>query len=117
MTTPKFVPDMIFALLLVAACPAVALAQQSSDPIEEGKRLYQMGKMEEAFALVNAAKDRLSGDKAKAEAYLLLGMIYDAQDEKAHADENFDMSVVLDPRKKLAVEYYPPNVIMRHEQA
>jgi fibronectin type 3 domain-containing protein/tetratricopeptide (TPR) repeat protein len=105
------------ALTFALLAPWPARAQAGREAIDQAKKLYQTGELDQALAAARDAVKQLMDNKTKADARLLLGMILDAQGEKAQASEEFAQAAALDPKRKLAVEYFPPNIIQAFEQA
>ena len=103
--------------LLAGAAFAQAPAQPAAGALDGAKQLYQAGELEQALEAALTAVKTQQDNKSKAEAHILLGMILDALGKKSEAAEEFSAAALLDPKRKLPVEYYPPNIIQLFEQA
>ncbi|MBF0635203.1 MAG: PEGA domain-containing protein, partial [Nitrospinae bacterium] len=115
--------------LFLAFCPFILLSaegqpqqqthqppQVTADPISQGEALYQKGRFAEATAVIKDALTKLTDDASKVRASLLMGMIHYSQGQPESAAEELKNAVLLDPRLKLSIKNYPPDIVRLFDQ-
>ncbi|MGK7345809.1 MAG: fibronectin type III domain-containing protein [Candidatus Nitrospinota bacterium M3_3B_026] len=112
-----FATALLPAVLLILALALPAFAQSVAESLTAAEKMYRQGEYSEAADALERALSQAGDDKTKATAHLMLGMVHLARGFLDKAEEQFRLSVVLDPSRKLSPARYPPNAVKLHEQA
>ncbi len=91
---------LLYLLALVLACVAGAAAvypQDSQTDLEHGKTALEMGRIDEAVAILS----QLISAEPQAQAYFYRGMAFRAKGQQSQALDDFNKAISLDPKQPL----------------